>query len=344
MKHKSTHLLITVFLFIYQITLEAQIYRCQVEVNGFWGYIDERGEIVIKPIYQRTQPFSSDGIALVKKLESTQWEIIDINGNRIQTEVSTFELKGPKFNYGMIAIKVNGKWGYMNSKGKVVIPPIYNSATSWGENGGIVKRKKDFYVVDSNGKEIPIQDSRIIDAEPFFEGLASIKTNFGTEGFINPEGKMIISPRYKRVGNFSGGLAWVKNEIGQIMYINKEGNKAFNRIFDAAKDFDPVSKMALVKENGQWKYLSNRGGVTEILLESYGNFSSGLAYGRTSSGVGFIDNHGTWVIQPQFRAVRDFVNGFACASSVDFWGIIDESGAWIIPPKFKAMKDMERID
>ena len=55
---------------------------------------------------------------------------------------------------------VNGKWGFVNTSGKVVIQPKYL-------NPGF-----------------------------FSEGLAGVTDNFGNSGFINKKGEWALSPKY----------------------------------------------------------------------------------------------------------------------------------------------------
>lgn len=65
-----------------------------------------------------------------------------------------YEAIGPCSN-GMIAIKFNDKWGYINKQGKIVIEPIYSVAGVFINNIAKVAffLGKEFYI-DKNGNEI----------------------------------------------------------------------------------------------------------------------------------------------------------------------------------------------
>ena len=75
----------------------------------------------------------------------------------------------------MAAVCKNDKWGYVNTKGELIIPCIYEYAND------------------------------------FSEGLASVRKN-GKEGFINKKGEIAIPFKFEECGNFSEGLAYAGNK------------------------------------------------------------------------------------------------------------------------------------
>ena len=81
---------------------------------------------------------------------------------------------------------MRGKWGYVDSKGTMLIKAKYDMAEEFAADG-LAKVKKD-----------------------------------GKWGFINKAGKEVIRLRYDEVGYFSDGLSYVKNE-GKWGIINREG-------------------------------------------------------------------------------------------------------------------------
>ncbi|MDR0348235.1 MAG: WG repeat-containing protein [Tannerella sp.] len=80
-----------------------------------------------------------------------------------------------------------GKWGYVDTTGKTVIPHRYDAAGLFAEN------------------------------------LAAV-TLGGKTGYINKKGKEIISLKYEQGSEFSGGRAKVALD-GKFSYINKAGRK-----------------------------------------------------------------------------------------------------------------------
>lgn len=96
-----------------------------------------------------------------------------------------------------------GKVGFIDPKGKWVIPPQFR------------------------------------DAQPFWDGLAAINTgNPDVEkwGFIDRSGKVVVEPQYEAVGDFSEGLAWVK-VAGRVGYVDKQGQTVVPPTLAEGKEF-----------------------------------------------------------------------------------------------------------
>jgi hypothetical protein len=89
------------------------------------SFIDVTGKEMIPFKYDFISEFH-DGVAIVKSLvnEKPLSGIIDITGKEL---VPLSEIKFTKFSEGMIAFEKQGKVGFMNNKGEVVIPAKYES-------------------------------------------------------------------------------------------------------------------------------------------------------------------------------------------------------------------------
>jgi len=340
--------LITLVLLIAHAAM-GQSYLCMAKKADGWGYINEKGTFVIPPQYKKCFEFSEEGLAPV--LFGDQYKFIDPKGKVLITEISSFDLLtgfigigGTKgFNNGIVPVKVDDLWGFLNTDGKLIIQPKYDKITefyddyAWGERGG------NSYIISRDGRETPVVDTSITEIKHFSEGIAPFYTANKRSGFLDTKGQIAIPATFSTVGYFKGGYAWAKTTEGMIGYIDKTGKWIVQPQFEAANDFDPESKMARVRQNGQWFYINESNVKLNMTLDSYGDFVEGLCYGKKGKKVGFFDKKGTFVIAPQFEAVRDFKNGFAAAKSNGHWGIIDKKGKWAITPQFDGLRDMEFI-
>lgn len=54
--------------------------------------------------------------------------------------------------------------------------------------------------------------------------------------------------------------------------------------------------------------------------------------------IGYIDRHGTVVIQPMFQEAEPFAEGLAAVRSGERWGYIDKAGNWSVKPRFTRAK------
>ena len=214
-------------------------------------------------------------------------------------------------------------------------------------NGGfaIAEIGSNFFVIDTEGNETPVNDPTIKAVKHFTEGLAPCKGKRNNWGYINTNGEVAISPQFSSVGYFSGGLAWVRGDGDKIGYIDKEGNWVVPPRFIIAYDFDAESGIALVMMDDRNYYLSKSGNLSIFKQTSkLYPFSNGLAIAKWNEKIGFINNKMEWVIPAKYDAARPFYNGFAAVKYDSRWGIIDKEGNVVLEPTFMDIRDVEIID
>jgi hypothetical protein len=122
--------------------------------NGKTGYINLKAEIVIQPIYAFADPFFLDSIAFVAwEKEGVSYKgHIDFNGNILDEEILAFDgeflgqvsvlntnptdsvLLLSSFSSGLALANKEGKYGFINTHGDVIIPFIYDYAEPF-DNG-----------------------------------------------------------------------------------------------------------------------------------------------------------------------------------------------------------------
>lgn len=123
---------------------------------------------------------------------------------------------------GLIEAKQNGKWGFVNRTGKVVVPFQYDSAYWFTDGLAAVKQNGKWGFINREGRLVtPIQYDAV---EPFFDGLALVKQN-GKYGFINTAGDVAIPLQYDFAFSFEhDGSASVRLN-DESFRINKQGNR-----------------------------------------------------------------------------------------------------------------------
>ena len=326
----------------------------QVKPAGskLWGYANIKGEQIIPAQFEKCFPFSEDGYAPIYDTKKKQYYFINIRGERLETAVTDFKLIAfgsifgvdPEgFNSGMAPIKVGEKWGYLSKSGKVAVQPTYEYVTEFNGGYAVAKKGSNYYVIDANGKETPVEAKGIVEIRHFSENLAFYKTDGKKLGFIDVHGKIAIPAQFEAVGFFVNRMAWAKS--GEMLgYINPQGEWVIKPQFQAGKDFDAESGLARIKTGDKWAYVNMSGEVIKVNdTEVWGDFSEGLADGKNGDQRGFYNNKGEWVIKPQFEGVRDFKNGYAAAKQGGKWGMIDKKGNWVIRPSFDGIRDMQLV-
>lgn len=334
------------------ISVYSQTYLTQVKPTGSktWGYANLKGDVVIPAQYAKCYKFSPEGLAVIYDQQERQYYFINTKGEKLNTEVKGFKLRDglgfdvEGFKNGVALVKIGEKWGYIDTQGKVAIPAKYEDANDFNDGYAAVKSDGKFLVIDTKGDEKVVEGSNIVDIKDFSEGLAPYKTSDKKTGFIGTDGKIAIQAKYESVGFFKNGLAWAKENGGNLGYINPKGEWVIKPQFTAGKEFDKESGLARIKNGDKWAYVNKSGEVMYVNdTETWGDFSEGLSDGKRGDKKGFYNNKGQWVIQPQFDGVRDFKNGFAAAKQGDKWGMIDKEGKWVIQPVFDGIKDMELV-
>lgn len=284
----------------------------------------------------------------------------------------------PAQQSGLFPVKEFGKWGYINSSGKIVIPCLYDEASWFSEGLAAVLIDTLYGFIDTAGKLV--LPARFSKAARFSDGLCKVAyTEQGKyrEVFIRMDGTLALEPAYPDVGSFHHGLAYVKiNE--EVCFLDKTGKIAINTHFsycsgtisgdgityvwkgDSSEYIDTAGKvvaacagmgnddfsegLARVQIGDSTFYLDKSGNIKIRPAQqelTYFAFSDGMARAVLSGSnfrTGFIDTTGNVVIPLAYRHVEDFKEGLAAFYDHGKWGFMDKQGNIIIPPRFEQME------
>lgn len=162
-------------------------------------------------------------------------------------------------------------------------------------------------------------------------------------GFIDRMGKVVIEAEYRKVDDFSEGMAGVLDpEKDKWGYIDRKGRTVIEPKFEGARPFH--EGLAAVKVDGKWGYLDKTGKLCVQPQFVYaGDFHAGHAPVRKEK-LGYIDRTGKMIIEPRFDAGTGFHEGLAAVAIRRksqsgrppgmAWGFIDLTGRLVIPPQF----------
>ena len=123
---------------------------------------------------------------------------------------------------------IDGKWGYTNAKGELVIDAKYNMAYAFYEGLALVTddpNKLFWKYIDTNGNQAI--DDQYGKAGNFSMGLAMVMIA-GKCGYINKKGEIVIEPQYQFARAFAGfGKAF---EHCDILLVKVGNNHAFEAL------------------------------------------------------------------------------------------------------------------
>ena len=116
-------------------------------------------------------------------------QVIYNNYNWINKEIKEFEPKfddADDFSGGFACVRLNGEWGYINTKGEYLVEPKYDFADDFQEDFARVELNGKYGFINKLGDYLV--EPKYDDAWDFREGLARVELN-GERGFINTKGE-----------------------------------------------------------------------------------------------------------------------------------------------------------
>ena len=98
------------------------------------------GRYVISAPYVKDLDFDAHGLAPVRS-ESLGWMYVNKRGIVVVWGVPTFDNWADEFHNGLVRVLRNGKYGYANRNGTLVIHPEYEGALSFDKGTAVVCRQ-----------------------------------------------------------------------------------------------------------------------------------------------------------------------------------------------------------
>jgi hypothetical protein len=166
-----------------------------VQVGGKWGFVDATGQLVIRPQF-KTAFYFREGVGTAQ-LDS-DYVLIDRSGKVLASGLQFVDLV---FD-GRVPAARGGKNGYLDLRGNVAIPFIYEAGSRFSSGLAAVKKDGKWGYADTDGR-LTIR-FEFDEAGEFASGLAPVRIG-GRTGFINTSGKFKFNlPFHYAPGFFTG--------------------------------------------------------------------------------------------------------------------------------------------
>ncbi|MGQ9818966.1 MAG: WG repeat-containing protein [Candidatus Kapaibacteriales bacterium] len=310
--------------------------------NGKWHFLNHQGREIFQPkelidIFGYSEGFIRVQITWKNK---KYWAFIDLSGGiTVVTGISAMN----DFHNGraLVSRQINltdnldsaiFKFGYIDTRGKLVIPLIYDDATDFNEGLAFVMNNEfRGYIDTSNQLVITLVDMA---GNPFSEGFADVNDKMFQSGYIDRNGKIVIPMKFAVAFPFSQGLAFAGHS-DTIGFINKSGEFVITSDFYFAKKFSDsvafVGKM-FDKNNPRWALIDYTGKfITDYEFEYVREFSEGIAVVKKNGKWFFIDKSGKYVLQNDYSYIDCFANDLAYVSLLNGEkGYINKKGELVI--------------
>lgn len=227
---------------------------------------------------------------------STSYFHIDQTGKQLGK--ATYKVVPGNFSEGLAAVpgkKPNARgeytWGYIDVKGKEVIPSQYASAGNFSGGLAKVSRGGKYGYINTAGEEVIALKWDAI-GNFFVDGITWMKKG-DLYGYINQHGQVVSEPQWESASDLNGGLARVKKD-GKYGYLDASGALIIPCRYDEAYSF--YDGYACVKDGLCWTAIDPQGqAVIPVAYESLTNLRSGLFAGTTYTAPVIVNEKGDMI-------------------------------------------------
>ncbi|HKX33416.1 MAG TPA: WG repeat-containing protein [Blastocatellia bacterium] len=249
----------------------------------------------------------------------------------------------------------DGKWGYIDKTGRIVIGLQFDGARDFSDGLALVRKGQDSFFIDSSGRprQELVQPSYEIRGG-FRDGLALVRIGgpFESEyGYIDRSGRLVIGIRVDAARLVTAvypikGLPEIRpNEAGadpllhlcvngRCGYYDRSGREVIAPQFDSALNFS--EGLAAVKIDGKYGYIDRTGRLAIPYRFDYAeDFSEGRAVAAADDKFGYIDRTGRDAIVFQYDWAQTFTDGLAAVGIGGKVGYLDPTGKVVIPLRFE---------
>jgi len=252
-----------------------------------------------------------------------------------------------EFHDGFAAAKLNGKWGFIDTSGRVVIPFDYDIVSNFSEGKAGVGVGREYGYINKSGKIIIpiIYYYTGTPLENFHEGTVNVRIDRDSWACLNSDGQKIIPNGDINYGgkiSFNDGLAFVDlpNYRG---FIDKTGKIVSKTKYGDMSDFSDGYSFVKVDDDS-WGAINKKNELVfkienKKIRQIATCFCEGLALIRggedTGYKFGYIDTTGYLAIPPQYDIADGFKDNIALVYINKKCGFINRKGKFIIEPQFE---------
>jgi hypothetical protein len=266
-----------------------------------------------------------------------------------------FSLLAQKNSSHLFPVRVDQKWGYINSKGKKIIEVNYELALPFSDGYAMIKQNGELAIINPKGEKILIPESNYSVQKYVIEGMLAYRCKHG-DGFYHMKNAEYKAPKYAFVCPYAEGMASFKDkQSGLFGFIDKKGKIKIQAQFEAVGKFN--ESRCPVRYNGKWTIIDKSGKLKCLNKYTYiRGYSEGLAgTWKYSKNVEYINKKMEIIFKHQIFAnlnnlpksfslpFYDFSNGLV--KVIDYnsglFGYKDKKGEIVIRYQYKEANDFK---
>lgn len=340
-------------------------------VENGWGYLNELGQPMIKPVYDEAALFS-EGLAVVAI--DGKYGYINKSGKSV---ISLLYKDAESFHNGSAVVLKDSLYGVINKSGEFLIDPLYEDISEAGDDIFMCVKDNRSGYISKKGKPIT---QFIFDVAGDFKNGYAVVNKDEKYGLVNLTGSYNIEPEYEDLSFIGNGILKAQNEEEQWGVLDVQGNVILPFLYDAIGEFS--EHRALIAKNGKCGFIDETGAIVIPIIYRYsgimlttGKFNGGFSflqqkyksiiidttgyqisifgsedYGPPSGGFipvrknrkwGFSDMSGKIKIPVKYEAAESFYNGYAKIKLNKMTGVIDSTGSIFIQALYEDITIMD---
>lgn len=273
------------------------MFHVKNENNNYEIYVADKSLKRVGNEYLSVGNFSS-GLApvvekgqFVKYINQSGKTIFELKEYKGETIIAATEFQNDK----AVFKTSSNHYGFIDTKGKVILPPIYDYASLFYGEYAIVKKEDKISLITEKGEEVIGFDNHIICQLLPSEGVFPfVNEEEDACGYMNLKGEKVIkeNKRFKRGLNFINGHAVFYNSNNEVGLIDKKGNIVIRAKY---QNLIQCEDILIFKDNDK---------------------------------EGLLDYEGNVILKAEYKDIIPFVknNKFTYALDDDVWVLIDKEG------------------
>ncbi|MEM1117308.1 MAG: WG repeat-containing protein [Bacteroidota bacterium] len=262
--------------------------------------IDKTGRVVVDLDGYNGTREGAEGLTPARFWDNGQnWDYYDAQGE-VAFSIRADDAYAP--SEGLIRVKLDNKWTFVDTEGRFLINPYLNGARD------------------------------------FSEGFSRVRTPDWGYGLMDRTGAIVVEGEFDDLGDMRAGRALFEDDES-YGYIDATGARVIEAVYDEAREFS--GGRAAVRQGQRWFYIdtSDNRPLGSTTFISAGDYAEGLAPVRTENKWEYIDESGARRVEPLFDEARPFREGRAAVQIGDFWTFIRPDGTQIRDAEFDEVED-----
>jgi len=216
--------------------------------SGSVWKIDFQGVIVDRQVYPEDKVErifeESEGLRAIQR--NGRYGFVDSRGRlRIANRYEAVQ----RFSEQLAPARIRGHWGFINHQDNIAVQPVYDEVSLFKNGVSIVKLKGLYGAIDKTGRLLlPVRYQSIVMLPT--KNLLIRQDNL--TGLADTNGRMLILPRFETVTDLGTGYALVQRDGKYGVLTTQGGVSTIPLIYDYIR-YDPANQIFLALQRSSWQ-------------------------------------------------------------------------------------------